>query len=143
MHGPQDDVFGDQVERGHLLLGGERRQQMAVHRVNVNRVLALWGKTDFRMCWTPVVAKIMRAPACQIRTYRPLSGNDVIFKKNNSTEPSWRKRVPSIVLPFYESVPPVRSAPQCGPPCPPAAPRSGPGQNFPRGAAATSGTALV
>lgn len=62
LHGPQDDVFGDQVERGHLLLGGERRQQMAVHRVHVNRVLALWGKTDFRMCWTPVVAKIIRAP---------------------------------------------------------------------------------
>lgn len=53
MHGPQDDVVRHQVECGHLLLCGERRQQTAIHRVNVNRVLALKGKAEFRRCWMP------------------------------------------------------------------------------------------
>lgn len=44
LHGPQDDVLRHQVERAHLLLRGERRQQTAVHRVNMDRVLALWAR---------------------------------------------------------------------------------------------------
>lgn len=49
----------------------------------------------------------------------------------------------TIKIPFCESVPPGRSAPQCGPPCPPGARIFGPGHSCHQEAAVSAGTVLV
>lgn len=46
-------------------------------------------------------------------------------------------------VPFYEGVPPARSVPQCGPPCPPGAQRFGLARSYRQEAAVFAETGLV